>query len=377
MKSSSMLRLRYPLHVGVESTVCIMPRSSRIITEDLSRILAAPVEWGKLADATILVTGAAGFFASYVVLVLLAAGEELGFGKRSPSIVGLVRDRNFARARFNEYLDSPRLNLIEQDVCDPLPEHIQADYIIHAASPASPTRFGSDPVGTIRPNTIGTERMLELAKRCVTERLLFVSSSEVYGTALQDENPIKENSSGCVDQLDPRSCYAESKRLGESMCLAWFNQYSVPISIIRPFHIYGPGIRPDDGRIFSDFVYDIVNHRDLTIFSDGKARRSFCYLSDATEAVFRVLLGNNRDKIYNLGNPSAEISIERLGELLISLYPERNLRLVRKKRTVNGGYIKSAISRSCPSIERLENLGWKPKTSLEVGFRRTIESIES
>ena len=152
------------------------------------------------------------------------------------------------------------------------------------------------------------------------------------------------------------------------MCVSWFRQYGVPASIVRPFHTYGPGMRLDDGRVFADFVADIVHGRDLVVKSDGSARRPFCYLSDAVGGFFTVLLKGEPGEAYNVGNDRSEISIRGLAELLVSLFPDKGLR-VRIE-----GYQETSVVRVCPDISRIRGLGWNPGTSLEQGFLRTVWS---
>lgn len=348
--------------------------TGRVVSKDIDRILSTSIDWTILENSTVLVTGAGGFIASYLIYTLLELRKVLDEG-RCPLVIGIVRNISGARKRFRQYLDSPKFRLIEQDVCDPLSEDIRVNYIIHAASPASPTRFGLDPVGTIKANSIGTANMLDVGKRSEASRVLYISSSEVYGDVLNSAEHVTERMTGIVDHSDPRSCYAESKRLGEAMCFAWAKQYNTPTSIARPFHIYGPGIQENDGRVFADFIYDVVNYRDIQLYSDGKASRTFCYLSDAAEGLFRILI-SNESNVYNIGNPTCETSIEQLGRLLVSMYPERNLKLLTCGRSVGDTYMTSSVTRSRPSVERLSALGWKPTIGLSEGFRLTIESIE-
>ena len=173
-----------------------------------------------------------------------------------------------------------------------------------------------------------------------------------------------------------RACYAESKRVAETMCVAYAAQHGVGAKIVRPFHTYGPGMDLSDGRVFADFVADIVAHRNIAVQSDGLAMRPFCYLADATAGFLTVLLRGEAGVAYNVGNPDAEISIGSLADLLVSLFPERDLRVIREAPPA-GGYLQSAVARSTPDIDRIARLGWQPWTSLADGFRRTVESFES
>jgi nucleoside-diphosphate-sugar epimerase len=163
--------------------------------------------------------------------------------------------------------------------------------------------------------------------------------------------------------------------MGENMCVSWFHQYNIPTKIVRPFHTYGPGLSLDDGRVYADFVADIVNNRDIIMKSDGSARRAFCYLTDAVQGFLTILLKGENGQAYNLGNPQGEISILELAVKLVDLFPEKGLKVLRQPIHDNPDYIPSQISRNCPDISKLLALGWQPQTSIEEGFKRTIGSF--
>lgn len=344
-----------------------------IVEEDISKILAAPLSWSQLDGASLLITGAAGFLPSYMVETILARNERSG---RVPTrVVGLVRNLERARKRFAAYAERGDLELIEHDVVTQPPRIEGIDFIIHAASQASPKFYRTDPVGTILANTLGTEHMLQLAARTHASAFLFFSSGDVYGP-LPTRTPTAEQDYGPIDCLDIRSCYGESKRLGETLCVAFHHQHGVPARIVRPFHTYGPGMRLDDGRVFADFVADVVHRRPIALKSDGSATRSFCYLGDATAGFFTVLLGGQSGKAYNIGNNNAECSISWLAEMLAGLFPERRLSVIRQTRSPDDPYVPSRLERSCPDISLARSLGWNPETTPEDGFRRTIRTFE-
>ena len=163
--------------------------------------------------------------------------------------------------------------------------------------------------------------------------------------------------------------------MGETMCVSWLHQYGVPAKIVRPFHTYGPGINLDDGRVFADFISDIVNNRNIVMKSDGKAIRSFCYIADATVGFFTILLKGENGQAYNLSNNLAEVSILELANLLVKTFPEKNL-TVERKDNGNSEYLKSEINKCSPDVSKIKGLGWQPKYSLEEGFKRAVESFK-
>jgi UDP-glucuronate decarboxylase len=341
---------------------------NRIIAEDVARIGAADLPWQELAGARVLITGATGFLPAYLVEMLLALNR--GVLARPVRVTGLVRDAAAAEARFGEAARAGELELLVQDVATPVAEARRFDYIVHAASQASPRYYQTDPVGTLAANVFGTRNLLETARRGETRGFLFFSSGDVYGVSTDANRTIGEKDYGYLDCTDVRSCYGESKRMGETMCVSWAHQYGVPARIVRPFHTYGPGMRLDDGRVFADFVRDILGGGPLVLHSDGSARRCFCYLADATEAFFRVLLAGAPGQAYNVANAAAEESIAGLAERLARQF---GIGVERRVRT-GGSYVPSPIPFTRPSTEKIEALGWRARTGIEEGFARTVES---
>ena len=262
-----------------------------------------------------------------------------------------------------------------QDVRDPYTGPAAIDFVIHAASQASPKYYGSDPAGTFDANVTGTLRMLQLAKAAGAQGFVFISSGEVYGRDSDRRLPVKETDFGYLDPTDVRSCYAEGKRAGETLCSCWHAQYKVPAKIVRLAHTYGPGMEADDGRVFADFVADIVAGRDIAMKSDGSACRPFCYLADVTEAIFAVLLKGENGEAYNAGSDK-EHSVLQLATLLVGLFPERGCRVIRMERDPDDQYLASPSQGGHFDIAKIGLLGWKPTTSIEDGFRRTIESYD-
>lgn len=343
-----------------------------IIEEDLKFITDSNVPWSSLEGKNVLISGANGFLPAYLVETILFLNETRFENKTK--VFALVRNREKAMHRFAIYKNRMDLIFIVQDVCEPVNIKEKIHFIIHAASQASPKYYGRDPVGTLSANVLGTKNFLELARVKKTESFLFFSSGEVYGDVPEKDIPIKENVYGYLDPTDVRSCYAESKKMGETMCVCWFHQYSVPAKIVRPFHTYGPGMKLDDGRVYADFVSDIVHNRNIIMKSDGSAIRAFCYIADAAVGFFTVLLKGKNGEAYNVGDTQGEISILDLANLLVGLFQEKNLK-VEKKEVIQEGYIKSKITRHSPDISKIAELGWGPKHSLERGFVRTIRSF--
>jgi len=345
-----------------------------IIREDLERICAAPLPWGKLRNKTVAVTGGGGFLASYLIKAILAVSRTKNLNTH---VVCIVRNKLNVKERLDAYIGAADFSIFEQDIVQPLERSFpRADYLIHAASQASPKYYGVDPVGTLLANSTGTMYLLQHAVHTKVDRFLFFSSGEVYGIPSDLEHVVNETDYGYIDPMNVRSCYAESKRMGETMCVAWTQQYGLHTSVVRPFHTYGPGMALDDGRVFADFVADVVARKDIVLKSDGMARRPFCYIADATVGFLTVLLKGGSAEAYNVANPDAEISIRDLAITISNLFPERKIKTTFEVQAPSNAYLKSPIQRSCPSIEKIRELNWQPTMNIEDGFRRTILSYE-
>jgi UDP-glucuronate decarboxylase len=346
-----------------------------IIKEDLRTIYNSNIDWTQFFNTTTLITGANGFLPAYIVESLLYL--NIINPKNNVKVICLVRSIDNARVRFADYEGNSNIEFIVQDVSESLNITKKVDYIIHAASQASPKFYGIDPVGTLKANVLGTINLLNFAKDNQIKSFLYFSSGEVYGELDSEQIPIKENTFGYINPTNVRSCYAESKRMGENICVSYYHQYDVAAKIVRPFHTYGPQMKLNDGRVYADFVSDILNEKNICMKSDGSATRAFCYLTDATVGFFKILLDGKNGEAYNVGNPNEEHSILELAEKLVTLYPEKGLKVIKELKKGDNNYLKSPLKRNSPSIDKINDLGWNPLISVEVGFRRTIESYFS
>jgi UDP-glucuronate decarboxylase len=346
---------------------------NKIIQEDIENIIKEPLNWDELQGTTVLISGAAGFIPSYIVEVILFLNETRF--KNKTKILALVRDIKRAQKKFEHHKASKDLIFIKQDISVPFDISEKIDYIIHAASQASPKYYGIDPVGTLNANVLGTSYLLELARKNKIRKFIFFSSGAVYGTHDDTTLNIDETYTGRVDITHLGSCYDESKRMGENMCICYSHQYGCNVNMLRLSHTYGPGVNLDDGRVFGDFVRDIINNRNIILNSDGSAKRSFCYISDMVIAFFMILFKGENKQAYNIASKE-ETSILELAKVLIGLYPQKNLNVEFAKGVFIEGYIRSTSSRASYNINKIEALGWKQKINLKTGFKRMIESYK-
>jgi UDP-glucuronate decarboxylase len=351
----------------------MIKEKNNIILEDLDFISKSLALWEDLRNQSILITGCSGLLGSYLVKALIYANNVHDLNLK---VIGIYRNIDSVNARLLEYLDEPNFELVLHDIVESIPDDFpKANFIIHAASQPSPKYYGIDPVGTILVNSTGTANLLNHAVKSKTKKFLFFSSAEVYGNPIHPNKSIQEDDYGYIDPMNIRSCYAESKRVGETMCVSWGKQYGLHVNVVRPFHTYGPGLALNDGRVFADFVAKALEGKDIVLKSDGLTKRSFCYISDATIGFLIVLLSGKDAEAYNIGNPETEISIKDLASQIVDLRPELNLRVKFDLKDQGDKYIRSQVSRAYPSIDKVFRIGWEPSIGLREGFNRTIKSF--
>lgn len=343
-----------------------------IIFEDLEKIYLNNSFWSDFKDKSVLITGGYGMIASYIVYMYIFLNE---YKNLNVQIYVLGRNREKAKKRFGEYINKEYFKFIESELKEKI-NLKNLDYIIHAASNASSQYYATDPVGTTIPNFLGTFNLLNLSLKSKIKSFLFISSGEVYGKT--DKNFIKEEEIGISDPLDIRYCYGESKRMGECLCKCFNYQYGVPTKIIRLGHTYGPTMDiNNDRRVFAEFVSNIIKNENIIIKSDGSPMRAFCYLADAVDGIFKVLITGKNGEAYNISNKKGLISMKDLAEKLIKLYPEKNLSIEYRKRSNIDNYIESSIKKhNIPDTSKIEQLKWQCSYSIETGFWRTIESLK-
>ena len=341
-----------------------------VVWSDLETIIQGFRPWNFYNSQTILITGGSGLLASYLVRVFLLANDIYALNLK---VTCLVRSRRSSLIRLDPWLESSNLQIVYGDAESyPYDQLERQTIVVHAASGATPRVYKSNPVGIILPNSVGTARLCWQACKWQSKRFLFFSTGEVYG--LNSSPGFTERDFGYLDPTQLRSCYAESKRCGETTCVAYSHQYGLHALSARIFHTYGPQMNLDDGRVFADFIRDALDGREIRLASSGDALRCFCYLSDATSAFLHLIALGSAGEVYNMANPSAEISILGLAHLVANLIePPLSVGLV-DTQLAKPDYMHSQVLRSLPSTSKLEGLGWQPLVGLEEGFSRTLLS---
>lgn len=339
-----------------------------IFEQDLEMIIKEEICWDKLRGKTVLITGASGMIGTYMLSVLAMLNDKHDFGIK---ILGMLRNPKKLPEELSKRSD---VEILCHDVTEKLEYSGAIDYIIHAASPASPLIMQNQPVETIAANTLGTFYTLSLAKEKNCEGYLFISSREIYGQPEEGQEFFYENTYGFVDQLNPRSCYSEGKKAAETMCVCFHDEYDLNVKIARLAHTYGPGMSIYDGRVQADFLKNVFHHEDIILKSEGTAVRTYTYIADAVSGLYRILL-NSEEIVYNIGNEDGKVSIRELAEIMVGIYPERNLKLVFD--IPEGGTKGTApYTLGILNSAKLREIGWEPRYSVKEGFKRTLEYLE-
>jgi len=306
-----------------------------------------------------LVAGGAGFIGSHLCERLIDEGR---------SVICLDNFLTGRRANVEHLLSSPRFQLFDLDVIEGAPE-VEVERIYHLASPASPPGYTRFPLETMRVNSEGSRRLLELAIS-TGARFLYASTSEVYGDPL--EHPQREGYRGNVSSIGPRSMYDEAKRFGEAMTMAYHNSHFADVRIARIFNTYGPHSDPDDGRLVPNFVVQALAGRPITVYGDGRQTRSLCFVSDLVDGLMRLMESDvPSGEVINLGNPAEHSVLE---------YAEMVPRVAGADSSIvfTSYAVGDDAQRRRPAITRARDLlGWEPIIGLEEGLSQTIEYFRS
>jgi dTDP-glucose 4,6-dehydratase len=298
-----------------------------------------------------LVTGGAGFLGSHICEYLLHKGHEV-----------IAMDNLSTGAVVNvEHLQSENFKFIKHNVTEYIYCAGPIDYVLHFASPASPKDYLEMPIQTLKVGALGTHKALGLAleKKAV---FLLASTSEVYGDP--QEHPQREDYWGHVNPVGPRGVYDEAKRFAEAMTMAYHRFHGLDTKIVRIFNTYGPRMRPNDGRAIPAFIPQALKNQPITVFGDGSQTRSFCYVDDLVEGIYRLLVSDYHDPI-NIGNPN-EMTIKELAETIINVTGSKS-QIVYKPLPIDDPKVRQ------PNIEKAQTiLGWAPRVGLAEGLKKTV-----
>lgn len=334
-------------------------------TEKMDAFIEHTLSLEQLAGKHVLITGATGLIGLAIVDILHAYSCT---SSQPVYILAAARNVEKAKARFKDYVDSDFFRIVEYDACKALTFDFHADYIIHAASNAHPAVYVAEPVQTMIANFTGLNRLLDYAQEVSAARLLYVSSSEVYGKN-EHGRPYKEDDYGFVDLLNARASYPSAKRAAETLCAAYTAQYGLETVIVRPGHIYGPTMTQEDSRASAQFARDAVEGRNIIMKSAGSQLRSYCYAYDCASAILSVLTTGEAAQAYNIAGGDCELSIFDLATLFAQcagVQVERQIATEAEKQGYN------LMDTSALNGDKLAALGWSSAITPREGAMETV-----
>lgn len=341
---------------------------SKIVEEDIKTIASGiGEEASKLSGKTLLITGGAGFLGNYFLSTLNYLNKHV-----LDKPCKIISIDNFITGIKYNIEDTQNFKSINHDVTIPLKIEGDVDYIISAAGIASPRFYRKFKIETIDVGVLGTKNMLELAKEKKAKSMLYFSSSEVYGDPDPRFVPTPETYFGNVSCTGPRANYDESKRLGETLCVNYFETYGIPVKTVRPFNVYGPGMRMDDYRVIPNFTAHVFNGKPIPVYEQGNSTRTFCYVTDALVGFFRILLSDYNGEAFNVGNDQEELSISDLAKVMAEIFD--NKVEMANVEGPNDAYAKADPKRRCPDLTKIKTkLGYSAKIDLRTGLKRFVK----
>ena len=333
-------------------------------TDSIIELAQLDLPWGELNNCNILVTGGTGLIGSCLVDALMS------YPQKNYNIYVIGRNQKRAQKLFSKYETDKYFHFICHSIEYPLDCKIDFHYIIHAASEASPSSFASNPVELIKTNIAGLSNLLDYGIVHNLKRFLYISSGEVYGEG--DGEDFNENSYGYVDILKARSCYPSVKRLAETLCASYSQEYGLDFVVARPCHIYGPNFTENDSRVYAQFIRNVLRGEDIVLKSSGEQLRSWCYVVDCVSALLYILLNGDNCQAYNIADPSSTVTIKELAEI-ISKIGKRKVIYQQPSEIEKKGY--NIVTKSVFSIDKIEALGWSVSGTLQEKLQITINSV--
>jgi len=342
-----------------------------LLSSDIDEIVGDSLNfWMTFAGRTVVLTGARGFLGRYLTATFARANETILKRIGAPVTVYALDNLIAAGAAGAAIETQTGVKFVHHDVTKPFHQVVAGpiDFILHAAGIASPAWYRKHPIETYRVATIGTENVLALAKQNPGCRVLFFSSSEIYGNPDPKFIPTPESYNGYVSCLGPRACYDESKRMGEMMMRVHYEQHGVAGCIIRPFNFYGPGMQPTDYRVLPNFAARWVQGKPLQVYGDGKQTRTFCYVTDGVRGALQILAYGWGGEAYNIGNPYPEITVKELAGLVAEV---TGAEVKHEETGYPDTYPADEPMRRCPDISKaISDVRYRPKVDLKTGLTR-------
>ena len=342
----------------------------QLVREDIADICTEPgIPWDFLHNSTVLVTGATGLIGSLLAKALiyrsLVSGDEI-------KVLAVVRNMEKARKVFQDQLiyEGRLLEFVLCDINTPFNLAEKVDYIVHSASVTSSQDYVCKPVDTIMTTLNGTRNILELARIKNSRSVAFLSTMEIYGKL--DKERVTESDSGYLDPLSVRSSYPQSKRLAENLCVAYHSQYGVDAKIVRLTQTFGPGISPDDNRVFAQFARSVVEEKDIILLTNGSTSRDYLYTADAVKGILSILLSGKGGDAYNLSNPESYSSILDVALMCKDISGKINVAFKQNEAEAKKYWGETKITLDNSALNKLNNF---KRRSLRDSFIRMLQTF--
>lgn len=354
-------------------TMSLFPQENSVLLDDIKAVANEPsVPWTMLKDKTLLVTGATGLIGGLLVKAILYANQLYSNRTR---VIAPVRNKKKAEDAFSAYSACAELQLLECDILAPLEIAGPIDYLLHAASITQSKDFVQAPVETIKVNVWGTDNLLRLAHRHNVDSMVYLSTMEVYG-AVSKDGKTSEIDFGYMDPFQVRSSYPESKQAAECLCCAYHGEYGVPVKTARLTSTFGPGISLEDTRVFAQFCAKAHRRENIVLHTPGDTQRDYLYTADAVTALLIILLRGESGEAYNVANSDTYISIRDMAQLVATACTQDAIKVVIEApdNIESLGYappVKINLD-----TQKLNALGWRPKTHLEQMYRNLLSYID-
>lgn len=341
-------------------------KNMKTYKEDLQLLLKQDIPWEKLSGKRVMISGATGMIGKCIIDLLMLKNISI-------SIVALSRNEKRAKERFEEYWDMDVFQYISCDVNKEIPECGHVDYMIHAASNTHPLQYSKDSIGTITSNMIGTKNLLDYAVAHQTERFCFVSSVEVYGENRGDVEKFDENYLGYLNCNTLRAGYPESKRVGETLCNAYYQTHQLDFVIPRLSRVYGPTMLDSDSKAIAQFIRKAAAGEDIVLKSAGTQLYSYTYAPDAAMGILAVLLKGECGEAYNISDKGSEVTLKQITEYLAE---DNGMQVVFEipDAAEQKGY--STATKALLATQKAEALGWQAQTHMREGLRKTVYELK-
>jgi len=343
--------------------------ASELYKEDIETIASGKIDWAKLKNKSIMITGATGLIGTFLIDLLMYRNLKYN---DNIIIYAVGRNKEKAFTRLKEYFDTKFFVFIQQDIQSPLELNAPVDYIIHGASNTHPIAYSTEPVNTILLSVMGTKEVLDFASAHNVKRTLFLSTVEIYGTNRGDTETFKEDYCGYIDCNTLRAGYPEGKRAAEALCQAYIKEKNVDVVIARCCRVYGPTMGDDDSKAIVQFIRNAAKSENIVLKSKGEQQYSYLYVADVCSALLFLLLNGKNGEAYNVSDTNCNLTLLQIANIL-SEYTAKEITFNIPSSVESAGYSKA--TKALLDSSKLRELGWEARYTIKDGIIRAVEIL--